>query len=135
MDLPEGWTFDMRPCPHCGTMISQLASSCRKCRKEVVPAVVETEEETGFLERVALPVGRDPLAIAAGYLGLFSLMPFFGVVSIVVSVLALRSLKRHPNRHGRGRAWFGLVLGVLTSLIYLPVFGLALFQGLVARGR
>lgn len=97
--------------------------------------MVETEEETGFLERVALPVGRDPLAIAAGYLGLFSLMPFFGVVSIVVSVLALRSLKRHPNRHGRGRAWFGLVLGVLTSLIYLPVFGLALFQGLVARGR
>jgi hypothetical protein len=64
-----------------------------------------------------LPVGRSGLAIAAGYLGLFSLVGVFAPVSVVVSILALRDLKEHPARLGRGRAIFGLVMGILFTLL------------------
>lgn len=70
-----------------------------------------------------LPVGRSGLAIAAGYLGLFSLVGIFAPISIIVSVLALRDLERRPALLGRGRAIFGLVMGILFT--FLMIIGLA----------
>ncbi len=65
-----------------------------------------------------MPTGRPASAIAAGYLGLISLIPCFGPLAIIVSVQALRTLKRDPNLLGRGRAWFGLIMGSVFTLIY-----------------
>jgi Domain of unknown function (DUF4190) len=68
-------------------------------------------------------VGRSGLAIAAGYLGLFSLVGVFAPISVVVSILALRDLKKRPTLLGRGRAIFGLVMGILFTA--LMVIGIA----------
>ena len=128
MKQPEGWTFDMRPCPHCGTLITQISRSCRHCGGAVTPAVRD-DDEGSAVERMMLPIGRPASAIAAGYLGLFSVLPFFGVAAIIVSVFAVRTLKREPHLHGWGRAIFGLVMGVLTTLLY----GLLIASAFVAR--
>ena len=134
MALPPGWTFDMRPCPHCGKMISQAAEKCRFCKVEVAPAVwVTDEDQAAGVERFVIPVGRPASAIAAGYLGLFSLLPFFGIAAIIVSIVALRTLKRKPHLSGRGRAYFGLIMGILTTLIYGIPLALALYYYIVGQ--
>jgi hypothetical protein len=67
--------------------------------------------------RMLLPVGRSGWAIAAGYLGLFSVLGCFAPISIIVSIIAIRDIKTHPDRHGMGRAVFGLVMGILGSIL------------------
>jgi hypothetical protein len=66
-----------------------------------------------------IPINRAPLAVVAGYLGLFSMLLLPGPIAVVVSVIALRQLKTKPDLGGRGRAWFGLVAGSIASLILL----------------
>lgn len=68
--------------------------------------------------RWLVPVGRPASAIAAGYLGLLSPIPFVGPFALIVGVVALRILKKHPEATGAGRAWFGVVMGALFTLLY-----------------
>ena len=75
-----------------------------------------------FGMRLLLPVGRSGWAIAAGYLGLFSFIIVPAPIALIVSVLAIRDIRKHRNsphpKHGMGRAIFGLVMGLLgTGLI------------------
>ena len=121
MNRPQGLAFDMRTCPHCGTDITKAATTCRQCGGDVEPMWVN-DFGSGAAERMMLPVGRPASAIAAGYLGLFSVLPFFGIAAVVVSLLALRTLRRKPHLSGRGRAVFGLVMGVMMTLLYaIPI--------------
>jgi hypothetical protein len=63
-----------------------------------------------------IPIGRSGWAIAAGYAGLLSPICFVGPIALVLAVVAIRDLKRHPEKHGMGRAVFGLVMGILGTL-------------------
>ena len=59
-----------------------------------------------------LPVGRSWQSVLAGYLGLAALLIWpLGPVAIVLGVVALR--RARTGGHGSGRAWFGIVGGVL----------------------
>jgi hypothetical protein len=71
--------------------------------------------------RWLLPVGRSGWAIAAGYLGLFSILLVFGPFAIAAGILAVRDLNQHPEKHGLGRAIFGIVAGALGTLVGLIV--------------
>ena len=72
--------------------------------------------------RWLVPVGRSGWAIAAGYLGLFSFFGgFLGPIAIIVSIIAIRDIKRNPNRHGMGRAIFGLICGILGTIMLVFV--------------
>ncbi|MFL6163741.1 MAG: DUF4190 domain-containing protein [Jatrophihabitantaceae bacterium] len=71
--------------------------------------------------RWLLPVGRAPWAIAAGYLGLFSLLLVFGPFAVGAGVLGLRQIRRNPRLHGRGRATFGIIAGSLATLVLLLI--------------
>ena len=66
--------------------------------------------------RMVLPVGRSGWAIAAGYLGLCAFIIYPAPLALIASILAFRDLKRHPEKDGRGRAVFGLVLGIIGTL-------------------
>jgi len=68
--------------------------------------------------RALAPIGRAPSAIVAGYLGLLSPTGVLAPLAIVAGVWALRALRRDPSLHGAGRAWFGIVMGTLFSLLY-----------------
>jgi len=67
--------------------------------------------------RWVLPVGRSPWAIAAGYLGLFSLLLVFGPFAVLTGVLALRQMKRNPRLPGKGRALFGIIAGSIATVV------------------
>jgi hypothetical protein len=70
--------------------------------------------------RWVLPVGRSGWAIAAGYLGLFSLLILPGPLALWAGIMAVRDLRRHPEKRGMGRAIFGIIMGGLATL-YLMV--------------
>ncbi|MBK8691613.1 MAG: DUF4339 domain-containing protein [Deltaproteobacteria bacterium] len=80
--------------------------------------VMPTQFGTNAGERMLLPVGRAPMAIVAGYLGLFSMLGVFAPFAVVTGVLALRTLKQRPDLHGAGPAWSGTVMGVSFSAGY-----------------
>jgi hypothetical protein len=80
--------------------------------------------------RMLLPVGRSGWAIASGYLGLFSFFPCIGVVTgiaaVITGLVALRDIKQNPQRHGLGRAWFGIIAGILFTIVW-AIAGVAYF--------
>jgi hypothetical protein len=72
--------------------------------------------------RWLLPVGRSGWAIAAGYAGLFAFLVFPAPLALLLGVVALFDLKRHPGRLGWGRAIFGTIVGGLgTALLLLAL--------------
>ena len=71
--------------------------------------------------RMLLPVGRSGWAIAAGYLGLFSFIILPAPLALIISIIALLDIKKHSGRHGMGRAIFGLIMGILGSLLWVPM--------------
>src|SRR5688572_29170345 len=75
-----------------------------------VPPPVAPGQDAGM--RLLLPVGRSPWAIVAGYCGLLSPLLIFAPLAIVFGIVAIVDMRRHPEKHGMGRAIFGLVMGV-----------------------
>lgn len=71
--------------------------------------------------RMLLPVGRSVWAIAAGYFGLFSFILIPAPFSIIISLIAIRDIRRSKLtakvKHGMGRAIFGLLMGILGTLV------------------
>jgi hypothetical protein len=67
--------------------------------------------------RLLIPVGRSGLSIAAGYAGLLCLVVVPGPVALVLGILALLDFRKHPEKFGRGRAWFGVVAGAAATIL------------------
>jgi hypothetical protein len=66
--------------------------------------------------RMLLPVGRSGWAIAAGYLGLISVLLVPAPFALITGILAILEMSRNPKKHGMGRAVFGIVMGVLGTI-------------------
>jgi hypothetical protein len=81
------------------------------------------------LLRMLVPVGRSPYAIAAGYLGLFSLaFCFLGPVAVVLGMLAIRDMRKNPHLTGLPRAILGIVLGLVGTVGFAAVIVFALLS-------
>lgn len=79
------------------------------------------------MTRMLLPVGRSGWAIAAGYLGLVSVLLFPAPIAIAAGVTGLREIRRNDRLFGRGRAIFGIVMGsVFTVVLGAGILALAL---------
>lgn len=110
-------------CSHCGTKISENSNICYRCGHPV-----ESGSQGNAVDREAatlrwcVPLGRSGWAIAAGYLGLLSFIPFIGVMAIICGFLGLLSIAKDPQKLGKGRAWFGIVSGSGFTILYLIIF-------------
>ena len=73
--------------------------------------------------RMLLPVGRSFWAILAGYFGLFAVLIFPAPLALLFGILAVRDIRRNKDRHGMGRAIFGIVMGLIGSgfLVFVVV--------------
>lgn len=115
-------------CQNCGLQLAESIARCPQCGVPTrVPPVFELHKDPAM--RMLLPIGRSPWAIAAGYAGLFAATCFLAPLALLLGVIAIYDLKRHPEKHGWGRAIFGTVMGGLGTLILVFVFGAALLNG------
>ena len=104
-------------CPKCGKQNDDNAYRCTACSEiiQIIPAVTYSAEDDPAL-RFVLPIGRSGLAIAAGYLGLISVLLFPAPFAILFSILAIKDIQRNPKKMGMGRAIFGLIMGGLGTI-------------------
>jgi hypothetical protein len=77
---------------------------------------------------------KNPHALTAYYLGVFSIFPvlgfFFGVAAIVLGVSGLRQKKRNPVIRGSVHAWIGIVCGSLSVAAHVLLVVLLLVAAL-----
>ena len=111
-------------CANCGNELDDKAVVCTKCGVPVQNKTVLTDNNNAAI-RMLIPIGRSGWAIAAGYAGLLSFIPGVGILAILFGILGLRDIKAHPDKHGAGRAWTGIVLGILFSLLSLLIINAA----------
>ena len=75
---------------------------------------------------MVLPINRSGWAIAAGYLALFSVCCLPAPFALFCGIKALRDLKRQPHLQGAGRAWFGIIMGSLFTVLLVVSILLAI---------
>ena len=84
-----------------------------------IPQPQRMADDAGM--RMLIPVGRSGWAIAASYLGLFSVLLIFAPFSLIISIIAIvdinKSKKTENRKYGMGRAVFGLIMGTVFSVI------------------
>ncbi len=141
-------------CSACGNLVAEpRAARCGRCGAELVMEAMLIDESPSASPRpmhgsgygpsqdlgqdagmrLLLPVGRSLWAIAAGYLGLLSPLCIFAPFALVTGIVAILDIKKHPDRHGMGRAIFGIVMGAIFSLaLVIMLFALV---GEIGRGR
>ncbi|MBN1591409.1 MAG: DUF4190 domain-containing protein [Pirellulales bacterium] len=115
------------PCGQCGQTIT-IPAAGSPFDPSAAPRSVYAQEDLGenAAIRMLLPVGRSIWAIAAGYFGLFAMIPIFAPIALILGIVAIIDIRRHPKRHGMGRAVFGLVMGLIfTVLLIVMVVGMA----------
>lgn len=108
-------------CPACKQPVSRAAVACPHCGQPFRQATGE--------EAVATVVPyRNPSALIAYYLGVFSLVPCFGLLlapfAFVLGILGLRYRSRNPQAHGLAHAWIGIIIGGLSVLGHGAVIAL-----------
>jgi hypothetical protein len=127
---------EKKPCPKCGELNYLSDRNCLSCgalliavprpppppppTRTALPPPVAPTADSGF---GALIPARNPSALAAYYLGLFSLIPVLGLpMGIIAFVLGLKGLKfakATPAVHGTAHAWVGIICGGFWALAYL----------------
>ena len=71
---------------------------------------------------------KNPPALTAYYLGLFSIIPAIGLIlgglAIILGIMGLRRRKEQPFIRGAVHAWIGIIAGGISVLIHLLVITL-----------
>ena len=66
---------------------------------------------------------KNSSALIAYYLGIFSLIPgfglFTGIAAFVLGLKGLRYAKEHPEAKGKVHAWIGIVCGGFWALVHI----------------
>jgi uncharacterized protein YecT (DUF1311 family) len=79
-------------------------------------------EDQSSIEPAQAKPPRSSLAAIAGYLGVFSVIPLVGLLAMVAGMLAIRDIRRHPQKQGIGRARFAIAMGVVLSVVWAALF-------------
>jgi hypothetical protein len=109
-------------CSKCGQQNLENNFKCVRCgfvlHGSPEPKYVVTDDNTlGGL----IPY-KNVQGLWAYYLGIFSLIPVFGIpLGIAALILGIKGLKYanlHPEVRGKAHAWTGIILGALCVIAY-----------------
>jgi hypothetical protein len=68
---------------------------------------------------------KNPRALIAYYLGIFGMIPFFGILlaipAVILGILGLSFRRQNPGAKGAVHAWVGILCGVLSITYHLVV--------------
>jgi hypothetical protein len=109
-------------CPKCGTQNDDNAFRCVSCQEIIQQIPIRPQSipiENNEAMRMIIPIDRSGLAIAAGYLGLVSIIYVFAPIALLLGILAIRDIKKHPEKHGMGRAVFAVIMGAIFTVVLL----------------
>lgn len=111
-------------CTKCGERNRENNLKCTRCGHYLhgtpSPQAVAAVDDSAAM-RMILPVGRSGWAIASGYLGLFSVLLVFAPFALLTGILAVADIRKHSDKHGMGRAIFGIVMGALGTIGLIAV--------------
>ena len=89
----------------------------------------DDEDDYDPAMKMVVPLNTSGLAIAAGYLGLVSVLCLPAPFALLLGILALQHLRKHPKQDGKVRAIFGIVMGTIFSgVMVVAGIGLLLSQ-------
>lgn len=104
-------------CPTCGAQTLPGAKFCTGCGNQLPSITVTDADET---LKYIVPINNTAMSIFAFYFSFSSITFVLAPFALLFGVLALRGLKKHPGKAGRGRAWFAIGTGgVFTALLLL----------------
>ena len=129
----------MSYCSKCGSPLQAGVAFCSSCGTKVgaamtpAPAAAAAAEKTYVSDnpgmRFVLPIGCTGWAIASGYCGIFSIIPFLGILlailSIIFGIVAIVVIRHNPHKHGIAR----IVIGWIFSFLSLFGHAVACFSG------
>jgi hypothetical protein len=133
---PEATEPEHIYCARCGLQNAGNSYKCTSCgfvlRGE--PKTIVTSEATmGGL----IPAGNPP-ALWSYYLGIFSLIPCFGlpvsIAAIITGIMGLRKVKAAPEVKGKVHAIIGLCLGGVVLVCYV-LFGVFMVIGMINEAK
>jgi hypothetical protein len=110
-------------CPACGLPNLENNFRCTNCGSELhQPVATAVLVEDPLLTLIPL---KNLPALWAYYLGVFSLIPcfgvFLGIAAIVLGFMGTAHARKHPEARGAIHAWAGILLGLLVLLGHLSV--------------
>lgn len=119
---------ETKSCPYCAEEILAVARKCRHCGEFLDARLAAARAAEGGPDlgqdpamRMLLPVGRSAWAVLAGYLGLLAPLLVFAPLALATGIAAVVEIQRRPEKHGMGRAFFGIVMGALFTVGLLIV--------------
>ena len=79
---------------------------------------------------------KNPRALIAYYLGIFSFIPvvgmFLGITAFILGLQGLKFAGANPQARGRVHAWIGVICGGIFGLLYL-ILNVMIVVGIIAR--
>jgi hypothetical protein len=109
-------------CPKCGAPNSDNNFRCTDCGFALhdpgaAPRVVTDDSGMGGL----IPL-KNSAALAAYYLGVFSLIPCIGlplgITALILGISGVKYANKNPEAKGKVHAWVGIILGGLCAFVY-----------------
>lgn len=98
----------------------------------------ETEAEQARVARLGQWIrARSPLAVASVPMGVLAVLDFFtmvlgiglGLLAVVLGMLGLRDIRRHPDLLGRRLAMTGIALGLCGLVLSAAFYVLVIHSG------
>ncbi len=119
---------DVIYCQKCGQQNKENNFKCTRCgfvlhgQAQQQYVVIEDGTVGGLIPY------KNARALWSYYLGIFSLIPCFGILlgiaALIVGIGGLRYANLHPEARGKVHAWIGVVAGALCTLFNVLILAL-----------
>ncbi len=106
----------MTTCAQCGTPNDPVVGYCEKCGRPLASsAVLAAAQPAAAVAGRVGAASTNSLAVASLLLGIFSLFPPFGILTVIFGHVARSQIRKSAGRQkGAGMALAGLILGYLA---------------------